>query len=140
MTTYHGGCLCGAVRFSVEVSKAEIDACHCSMCRRWGGGPSLNVQADGPPRFEDEAALGVYRSSQWGERVFCKTCGSSVLWRSADGSFHAVPAAIIGDPEGMALALEIFIDDKPAYYDFAGERKRMTGPEVMAAFGVDTGS
>lgn len=29
------------------------------MCRRWGGGPNFTVSADGPPRFEDEAALGV---------------------------------------------------------------------------------
>ncbi|MEO1018922.1 MAG: hypothetical protein AAFY56_14695 [Pseudomonadota bacterium] len=77
MTTYQGRCICGAVRFLVEVSKKEIDCCHCSMCRRWGGGPALSVMADGPPRFDDEAALGVYRSSAWAERVFCKTCGSS---------------------------------------------------------------
>lgn len=137
MTTYKGRCLCGAVRFSVDVSKKEIDCCHCSMCRRWGGGPALSVMADGPPRFDDETALGVYRSSDWGERVFCKACGSSVLWRSVDGRFQSVPVALIGDPEDMPFAMEIFIDDKPAYYTFAGERTRMTGAEVMAAFGGD---
>jgi len=136
MTTYHGHCLCGAVRFSVEVSKPEIDCCHCSMCRRWGGGPAFSVHADGPPRFEDETALGIYRSSDWGERLFCKTCGSSILWRSVDGRFQAVPASVIGDPAEMALALEIFVDDQPGYYALAGERKRMTGAEVMTAFAV----
>ncbi|NJK32297.1 MAG: GFA family protein, partial [Deltaproteobacteria bacterium] len=30
-----------------------------------------------------------------------------------------------------------FIDDKPAYYAFTGERTRMTGAQVMAAFGTD---
>ena len=135
MTIYKGRCLCGAVRFSVEVSKKEIDCCHCSMCRRWGGGPALSVMADGPPSFDDGTALGVYRSSAWGERVVCKTCGSSVLWRSVDGRFQSVPVALIGDPEDMPFAMEIFIDDKPAYYAFAGERTRMTGAEVIAAFG-----
>ncbi len=135
MTTYRGRCLCGAVRFSVEVSKKEIAGCHCGMCRRWGGGPAFGVEADGPPAFEDEATLGVYRSSDWGERLFCKTCGTSILWRSVDGRFHSVPAALIGDPADMAFTTEIFVDDKPAYYAFAGERTRMTGTEVMAAFG-----
>ena len=139
MTSFRGNCLCGAVRFSVDVSKKEIDCCHCSMCRRWGGGPALSVMADGPPIFEDEAALGVYRSSDWGERVFCRTCGSSVLWRSVDGKFQSVPAALIGDPEDMPFAMEIFIDDKPAYYAFAGERTRMTGAEVIAAYGGEAG-
>ena len=138
MTDYNGRCLCGAVRFQVTVTKREIGCCHCDMCRRWGGGPALSVMADGPPRFEDETALGVYRSSDWGERLFCKTCGSSILWRSVDGQFQSVPAALIGDPD-MPFKTEIFIEDKPAYYDFAGERTRMTGAEVMAAFGGESG-
>jgi len=135
MTSHRGHCLCGAVRFAVEVSRPEVDACHCGMCRRWGGGPLLGIAAAGPPRFDDESALGVYRSSEWGERLFCKTCGSSILWRSVDGAFHAVPAALIDGLEGLTFTTEIFVDEKPAYYAFAGERTRMTGAETMAAFG-----
>ena len=134
MTTYQGQCLCGSVRFSVDVTKKEIDSCHCGMCRRWGGGPALSVMADSAPRFEDETALGVYRSSEWAERLFCKTCGTSILWRSVDGKFHSVPAALIGEPEDMPFAMEIFIDEKPDYYSFEGERVRMTGAEVFEAF------
>jgi hypothetical protein len=105
------------------------------MCRRWVGGPLLAVAAAGPPRFDDVAALGVYRSSAWGERLFCKSCGSSVLWRGLDGTFHHVPAGLIDDLDGMTLTTEIFIDEKPACYAFAGERRRMTGAEVMATLG-----
>ncbi|XSG82576.1 MAG: GFA family protein [Methyloligella sp. ZOD6] len=137
MMTHQGHCLCGAVRFSAEVSKKEIGCCHCSMCRRWGGGPVLSVMADGPPRFDDETALGVYRSSEWGERLFCKICGSSILWRSVDGRFQSVPAALLDGLEDFAFTTEIFVDEKPAYYSFAGDRTRMTGAEVMAAFGGD---
>lgn len=103
-----------------------------------GGGPVLSVMADGPPRFDDEGALGVYRSSDWGERAFCKICGSSILWRSVDGKFQSIPAALLGDLDGFAFTSEIFVDDKPAYYSFAGERTRMTGAEVMATVGGDT--
>ncbi len=137
MTSRRGRCLCEAVRFSVDVPRLEIDACHCHMCRRWAGGPLLVVTADGPPRFDDEAALGVYRSSAWGERLFCTTCGSSILWRSVDGTFHHVPAALIDDLDGVAFTTEIFVDQKPAYYDFAGERRRMTGAEASAALAGD---
>ena len=140
MTSYRGKCLCGAVSFSVEVSSEEIDACHCGMCRRWGGGPALSIMADGPPSFDDEAVLGVYRSSDWGERVFCKTCGSSILWRSLDGKYQSVSVALIGDPQNMSLKTEIFIDDKPAYYAIAGERTRMTGAEAVAAFSENADS
>ncbi|MPY69001.1 MAG: GFA family protein [Alphaproteobacteria bacterium] len=137
LTTYQGRCLCSAVRFSVEVSKNEIGCCHCGMCRRWGGGPVLSVMADAPPIFDRETALGVYRSSEWGERVFCRTCGSSILWRSVDGKHQSVPVALLDDLEGL-FTTEIFIDEKPSYYSFTGERTRMSGAEVMAAFGGDT--
>ncbi len=135
MTTSRGHCLCGAVRFTAQVSKKEIDSCHCSMCRRWTGGPIMCVQADAAPAFEDEAALGVYRSSDWAERVFCRTCGSSILWRSLDGRHHSIPVALLDGLDGASFTTEIFIDEKPPYYSFAGERTRMTGAEVVAAFG-----
>lgn len=34
------------------------------------------------------------------------------------------------------LAEEIFIDEKLDYYAFAGDAEKLTGPEVMAKFGV----
>lgn len=133
MATHRGRCLCGAVRFEARVSRHEVDACHCGMCRRWGGGPALSVMTDGPARFEDEAALGVYRSSEWAERLFCRTCGTSILWRSIDGRFHTLSAALLDEPGELAFTTEIYIDAKPSWYAFAGERTRMTEAEVVAA-------
>ena len=37
---------------------------------------------------------------------------------------------------GVGPSYFIFIDEKPGYYGFAGDRERLTGPEVMAKFGV----
>src|SRR4051794_39009432 len=38
-----GTCLCGSVSVSVKLEKCAFDACHCGMCRKWGGGPALTV-------------------------------------------------------------------------------------------------
>lgn len=38
----NGHCLCSAVTFTSPEAK-EIGACHCGVCRRWGGGPLLAV-------------------------------------------------------------------------------------------------
>lgn len=35
-----GHCLCGSVRFTASDARG-IGACHCAVCRRWGGGPLL---------------------------------------------------------------------------------------------------
>ena len=36
MSLYHGGCQCGAVRFSAELSLEQPVICNCSRCRRLG--------------------------------------------------------------------------------------------------------
>ncbi len=133
-----GRCLCGAVVFKATPAPHDdgvhVDACHCGMCRRQIGGPLMAVTTAGPVTVEDPTHLGVYRSSDWAERCFCKKCGSNLFWRMRDGSFTSVNAGAFDDTSDAKLTLEIFIDEKPGYYDFAGERKRMTGDEVLAAF------
>lgn len=140
--TRTGGCLCGAVRFTARLKTAEdgsvaADVCHCGMCRRWHGGPALAVETLEPPRLEGEDAIGVYKGSDWGERGFCKICGSSLFWRLQDQSHTNLPAGVLDDQTGLTLAVEIFVDDQPDFYRFAGERKRMTGAEVVALFTGD---
>jgi len=127
-----GHCLCGAVTFTAGVKEPHADVCHCTMCQRWNGGIPVSVMVR-ELSFSGNA-LGVYRSSDWGERVFCTTCGTSLAWRMQDGSEAAVAEAAFDPPLDLPLAMEIFIEDKPAGYDFAGDRKRLTGAEVVEMF------
>jgi hypothetical protein len=130
-----GGCLCGAVRYTAAIEKPEMDVCHCRMCRRWSGGVLMSVPCN-DLRVEDERALGRYASSEWAERLFCKECGTSLFWRfQNDESGHvAVAFQSFDDLPVVSFAEEIFIDEKPALYEFAGMRSRKTGAEVIAAF------
>lgn len=129
-----GGCLCGAVRYTAVPEKYEMDACHCDMCRKWSGGVLMTVPCEDVV-VADDTQLGIYPSSEWGERVFCKTCGTSLFWRLRDGSGHvAVAFPSIDDLSGLEFAEEIFIDEKPDLYAFAGERRRRTGAQVIADF------
>ena len=43
--------------------------------------------------------------------------------------------ALLDDLESLTFTTEIFIDEKPTYYTFTGERIRGSGAEVMAALG-----
>ena len=129
-----GGCLCGSVRFTAVAAKAEMDVCHCGMCRRWSGGVLMTVPCT-DVAVADEANLGVYHSSEWGERVFCRNCGTSLFWRQRSGEGHvAVAFPSLDNAPGLAFAEEIFIDEKPELYAFAGERRRKTGEQVVAEF------
>ena len=128
-----GRCVCGAVRFSGTPKEAHMDACHCSICRRWSAGPFMSVNCP-DLTVEGEDGLATYASSEHAERQFCKTCGSTLFWRMKDGSMIAVSAQAFDDPSGFPLATEIFVDEKPVTYDFANATTKMTGAEVIAAF------
>lgn len=138
MSALNGRCLCGAVSFSA-IPKGGAGVCHCNMCRRWTGGINISVGLTEPPVFEDEARLGVYRSSEWAERVFCSDCGTSIMYRTVDGMHHYVSVQCFDDPAQFPLESEIFIDEKPASYSLAGERRHMTGAEVMAIYAPEQG-
>jgi len=112
----------------------HVDACHCGMCRRQIGGPLLGVTLAGPPVIEDESQLGVYDSSEWAQRLFCKNCGSNLFYRLKQAEFYTVHVGALHDLSDAKLTMEIFVDDKPDYYDFAQDTKKMTGAEVMAMF------
>jgi hypothetical protein len=130
-----GGCLCGAVRFTAVPGSREFGACHCGMCRRWSAGPFFALECGDTVKVEDASNLGVYRSSEWAERCFCKICGTSLFYRLLDRNFYVVSVEALDDTSGFAFTSETFIDEKPASYEFANPTRKMTGPEVFAAFG-----
>jgi len=134
--TRSGQCLCGAVHFTAHETPDEVSICHCSMCRRWIGGPAFAVHAKGDVVFDSgEDSVGWYNSSDWAMRGFCKTCGTSLFYRiKGEQPEWIIQAGALNDGSAHALASEIFVDEKPAFYAFEGERPRLTGAEVFALF------
>ena len=129
-----GRCLCGAITFHANATSSDVGACHCTMCQRWAAGPLLALDID-PASLAvgGEDNLGVYLSSGWGERCFCKKCGTALFWRSRDGRHAVVSAGALNDKSGLNFASKIFTDEKPSYYEFANKTAEMTGPEFIAA-------
>ena len=84
--------------------------------------------------------IGTYTSSEWAERCFCKTCGSSLFYRlTMEGPMqgtHHFALGTLDDANGIAFEGEIFIDRKPDVYDFAGDHMRMTEAEFLASIGA----
>ncbi|MDP7321547.1 MAG: GFA family protein [Bacteriovoracaceae bacterium] len=133
-----GSCLCRAVSFSFDLKNKDFDACHCSMCRQWGGGPALAVKSEGNIDFLGEEHITVYSSSAWAERGFCKFCGSHLFYRLKDKkhNFCNFQLGTIENNEDFKFVSQIYIDAKPANYSFSNETKRMTEKEILEDFGV----
>ena len=132
-----GQCLCGAVRLRALPEALHADACHCGMCRRWGGGPVMTINCGANVTVEQgEAALRRFDSSAWAQRGFCGDCGSHLFYRLKAQDLYFVPAGLFGPIEGLEFTTEIFIDSKPPWYAFANPTRKMTEADVVAAFGA----
>ncbi|MEO3417233.1 GFA family protein [Roseovarius sp. CAU 1744] len=134
-----GSCLCGAVRYTAISEIAEAGACHCSMCRKWSGGVYIGIRVPADAlKIEGAENLSVFTSSDWAERAFCSTCGSSLYYRvTAPGPHHGtyhIGMGTLDDASGVEVTEEIFTDLRPRGYAFAGELKGKTEAEVMAMF------
>lgn len=129
-----GQCLCGSVRVTARPESNHFGACHCSLCRKWGGGPLLAVECHDQVSFEGESHITTYSSSEWAERGFCNACGTHLFYRLKEQLFYAIPIDVFDDAQPWEFSEQIFIDNKPTHYSFANHTKNLTEAEVFAQF------
>ena len=134
MSEAKGQCLCGAVKITVKHMSRSVEACHCGMCRRWGGGPLMCVECGKNVTFRGEENITVYNSSEWAERGFCNKCGTHLFYRLKDIKEHQIPVGLFDDQEEFQFELQVFTDRKPAFYSFSNETKEMTEADVIEKY------
>lgn len=129
-----GQCLCGKITFTASHDVSEVAVCHCAMCLRQGG-PGMATHPGPAPEIKGVENLTWYESSDWAERGFCRNCGSNLFYRlKSDEPQYSIMAGAFDDQTQFKLAAQIFIEEKPEYYAFAGDMPSMTGEEVFAMF------
>ena len=98
----------------------------------------MSVHCPGDVEFDEPGAVAWYRSSEWAERGFCRTCGSSLFWRLAEdpGAMLIVSVDAFNDASEFKLSRHIFSDSAPERYAFADNCPRVTEAEVFAEFGA----
>ena len=113
----------------------KVGACHCAMCRKWGGGPLMAVNCGVDVFFEGEDNILVFDSSGWAERGFCKKCGSHLFYRLKERKEYIIPTGLFDDQESFVFNTQVFIDKKPSFYCFANKTNDMTEAEVFEKYG-----
>lgn len=134
-----GRCLCGAVQLVLRDPGHALGACHCRFCRAWTSASFMTLAIlPAQLRIVGEKALKTYRSSDWAERAFCGTCGSPVWYRFRDRPEAEIylSAGLLDDLSGMVLEHEVYFDKKPAAWSFAGETRKLTEADAMAAYDI----
>lgn len=89
-------------------------------------------------RFEGEDSISRIRSSDWAERGFCNKCGSNLFYHIMESDEYQISTGLLDDQSQLHLALQVFVDRKPAFYDFAQKTKELTEAEVFAMYAPDS--
>ena len=113
--TYHGSCVCGAVRFEADLDLTKpTTRCNCSFCKKarmWfqlAPGDALRVTA-GASSLADYQRTVAANKEPFLHFTFCRTCGARPFTRGGamrampDG-FHAVNLACLDDASEAELA------------------------------------
>lgn len=127
-------CMCGAITVTAAHASQAVEACHCHMCRQWGGGPLLVVDCGAEVSFEDEAKLAVYHSSEWADRGFCSVCGTHLFYRFRQENQYMLPAGLLGENSEFQFVRQVFVDQKPAWYCFANQTLELTAEQAVAEY------
>nr|WP_197457553.1 GFA family protein [Snodgrassella sp. CFCC 13594] len=114
----------------------NVTACHCSLCRRQSGGINMNIHIkEGSLRWITENYVSIYQSSERGERGFCNHCGTSLFWRTQDQKFCNINVfCIVHNNDDLILKTQIYIDNKPSFYEFRNETTNLTEADVIALY------
>lgn len=111
-----GGCLCGAVRYTVTGPPLLTAICHCRHCQRQSGSAfSVNlVVADA--QFAAQGEMRVF--DDWGDsgeavhRHFCAACGSPIVSiADAFAGLTIIKAGTLDDPGSVVPTQEAYCRD-----------------------------
>ena len=116
--TLNGGCLCGAIRYTIGAEVTELRACHCTTCQKVSGtGSSVNaivaskdfqVTKGAPKRFTVTADSGRIL-----HRYFCGDCGCHIYsQREVTPERVVVRAGTIENAPPMRLGAHIWTRSK----------------------------
>ena len=75
-----GGCLCGAVRYTLAAVPTDVAHCHCHICRRASGAPVVTWATVARADLTVSGEVRWFRSSTLAKRGFCPTCGSQLFF------------------------------------------------------------
>ncbi|CAM3675158.1 GFA family protein [Xenorhabdus thuongxuanensis] len=129
-----GHCLCGAVSVKTNQRIEDINVCHCKICQKWNGGPFLSVDCKDDLKIEGAENISTYPSSEWAERAFCKRCGTHLFYHLHHPSAYYVPVSLFDNSHYSKLSRQIYVDSKPAYYNFVEKTPMLTKKDILNLF------
>jgi len=128
-----GGCLCGAVRYEATELPSNVNYCHCRMCQRWSGS-AIVVAA----KFRREAVtftqgqFKFYKSSEIGERGFCTSCGTPLIFRYVGLDPIYISVGTLDHPEDAPPRVHTCIESQIPWLSISDDLPRKRTEDVSS--------
>ncbi|CAA0096045.1 Glutathione-dependent formaldehyde-activating enzyme [Halioglobus japonicus] len=77
-----GSCLCGSIKYEVEIVPEQIFNCHCQFCRKAHGADYATVAVANASTLkvtDEKGVLKEHKNDIGGFRAFCSECGSRLM-------------------------------------------------------------
>lgn len=116
MTSFSGGCQCGAIRFKVTGDVKDASICHCRMCQKAFGAYYAPLVGTHGARLEwTRGTVKHFRSSNHVQRGFCENCGTPLTYEGPDGI--AIAAGAFDQPAAIAPRIQFGVEGKLPFTD-----------------------
>ena len=110
---HEGGCLCGAVRYTLHGAPTYSGHCHCRSCQRAVGAGFVTWVGVNPKNFHvTEGEITFCATSPGVQRGFCGRCGSSLTFAGDGWTDIGVTAASPDEPRIAKPASNVYLDHK----------------------------
>ena len=126
-----GGCLCGAIRYSVSGPPFAAEYCHCRMCQKSAGAVVVNWMDYRAEQVTWTAGSPAeYESSDSVRRGFCANCGSTLSFRDTGyPEYMTLSIASLDDPNLVEPSSHIYTESQVKWLNIDDDCKRsLKGP------------
>ena len=131
MIKYEGGCICGEVKFTVNLDKKpRVFNCHCIDCRKKIGGIISIIQLRENALKIDESKLSKFTHLGGSKNIitksFCKNCAAPVTTYVEKWGISYLYAGLLDDISLLKIAKNIFYEDSHFPFMNVNEKELVT--------------
>ncbi len=114
-----GSCLCGSVKYEVELIPDKIFNCHCKFCRKAHGAAfvTMALAKASTLKISDESGnLKEHKNAIGGYRAFCVSCGSRLMNYAPDKSMYlSITLASVDTPTNVKPVAHVNTESKASW-------------------------
>jgi hypothetical protein len=117
MTTFSGGCQCGAIRYRICGALTNAHLCHCRMCQKAAGNYFMTLANVQRPDFTvTRGEIAWFASSAAARRGFCRDCGTPLVYDGLDSPHINITLGSLDNPAAVEPEIQVGVESKMPWF------------------------